>query len=136
MKLRIVLDTNVFVSGILFGGNPGLIIENWGNGKIELAISAAILDEYIRVAEDLARRRKVEITPFIQMLAVKSTIWNPPHFKKQVCTDPDDDKFLECAVFSQTRIIVTGDKALLATSGFKKIDVVTPATFITQYLMA
>jgi putative PIN family toxin of toxin-antitoxin system len=132
--LRIVLDTNVFVSGILFGGHPNRIIKAWGSGKIDLVISPAILDEYVRVAEDLARRKGVDISPFIQMVGIRSTIWNAPRFCDSVCSDSDDDKFLECAVFSQTKIIVTGDRALLATSGFKGISVIAPAVFVKKYL--
>lgn len=72
--MRVILDTNVFVSGILFGGFPGKIVQAWGDEKIRLVVSPEILDEYIRVAEDLARQKNVDITPFIQMLAVSSTI--------------------------------------------------------------
>jgi len=134
--LRIVLDTNVFVSGILFGGFPHKIIEAWGRGKLELVVSPAILEEYQRVAEDLAGRKGVNIAPFIQLLAVKSTIWNPPILKQQVCSDRDDDKFIECAVFSRTTVIVTGDKALLAVDRFGGVAIITPAEFVRRYLAA
>ncbi len=132
--MRIVLDTNVFVSGILFLGSPNRIIRAWEEGQVELVVSPSILDEYMRVSEDLARRKSVDITQFLQMLAVRSTIWNAPIFKRQVCTDPDDDKFLECAIFSKTKIVVTGDNALLDTSGFRGVKVVTPAAFVNNYL--
>lgn len=134
--MRIVLDTNVFVSGILFGGLPHQIIEAWGRGGLELIVSPAILEEYQRVAEDLAATKGVDIAPFIQLLAVKSTIWNPPPIKEQICSDPDDHKFIECAVFSKTALIVTGDKALLAVGRFRGIKIITPAEFVRRYLEA
>jgi uncharacterized protein len=131
--LRIILDTNVFVSGILFGGKPNEIVKAFGAGKLDLVISPAILDEYIRVAEELAHKKGVDITQFIQMVAVRSTIWNAPKLTKTVCTDPDDDKFLECALYSGTKLIISGDKALIATSGYKGIAVITPAEFVKKY---
>lgn len=132
--MRVILDTNVFVSGILFQGTPQRIIKAWGERHIELVVSPAILDEYIRVAEDLAAIKGIDITSFIQMVAVQSTIWNAPKFADQVCTDADDDKFLECAVYSRTRIIVSGDKALLKTSGYRRVQVLTPAEFARKFL--
>ena len=57
-----------------------------------------------------------------------------PALPEQVCTDPDDDKFLACAVASRTKIITSGDKALLKTSGYAGIEVLTPRAFVDKYL--
>lgn len=54
--MRIVLDTNVFVSGIFFSGPPSRILEAWRDGKIELAISPDILSEYQRVGNELSKQ--------------------------------------------------------------------------------
>lgn len=51
-----------------------------------------------------------------------------------VCDDPDDDKFLACAIASGTKIIVSGDKHLLRVSGYQGIEVLKPKTFIDVYL--
>ena len=52
--MRVVLDTNVFVSGVFFSGPPFRILEAWRDGRVQLAITAEILDEYQRVGEELA----------------------------------------------------------------------------------
>jgi predicted nucleic acid-binding protein len=53
---------------------------------------------------------------------------------ERVCSDPDDDKFLACAVASRTKIVVSGDKHLLAVSGFRGIKVVKPRQFVDEHL--
>ena len=53
---------------------------------------------------------------------------------QSVCRDPDDDKFLACAIAGDTKIVVSGDKDLLAVSGFQGIAVLTPRQFVEQYL--
>jgi predicted nucleic acid-binding protein len=55
--VRIVLDTNVLVSGIFFGGLPGRLLDAWADGRLELVLSPAILDEYLRVCERIAESR-------------------------------------------------------------------------------
>lgn len=57
-----------------------------------------------------------------------------PALPEQVCTDADDDKFLACAIGSATKLIVTGDKALLRTSGYQGVIVLKPRDFVDRYL--
>lgn len=96
--MKVILDTNVFISGIFFGGLPLKILQAWRNRKINMAISPEILAEYIRVGELLNRKYPdIDLTPFISLVAVHSEICNPRPLKTQICTDPDDDKFLACA---------------------------------------
>jgi predicted nucleic acid-binding protein len=51
-----------------------------------------------------------------------------------ICEDPDDNKFIECAIAASTKIIVSGDKHLLKISGFKGITVLNPREFLDNYL--
>jgi predicted nucleic acid-binding protein len=53
--MRIVLDTNVFVSGVFFSGPPYDILNAWRDGRVEIVVSPEILEEYVRVGEELAR---------------------------------------------------------------------------------
>jgi uncharacterized protein len=55
-------------------------------------------------------------------------------FSENICIDPDDNKFIECAVASQSKIIVSGDKHLLDISGYKGIEVIKPRRFIDHYI--
>ena len=58
----------------------------------------------------------------------------PRSLTRPICSDPDDDKFLACAVAGKVKHIVTGDKALLATSGYRGITVLTPREFVERFL--
>ena len=91
--------------------------------------------EYIRVGELLNQKYPdIDLSPFISLVAVHSEICNPRPLKIQICTDPDDDKFLACAIRSKTNIIISGDKALLAVSGYREVNVIQPRTFYDLHL--
>ena len=133
--MRVVLDTNVLLSAILFAGTPGRILEAWRNGKVELVIAPDIVDEYVRVAERLEERYdNVEIQPIIALVVQNATLVPATRLPTPVCDDPDDDKFLACARASGTHIVVSGDKKLRATSGHEGIQVLTPRQFVDQFL--
>ncbi len=73
--MRIVLDTNVFVSAVFFGGVPGRILEAWRDGRLQLVLSAAILDEYQRVGQFLgAQFAGVDLEPILALLTVEADI--------------------------------------------------------------
>lgn len=97
--MRVVLDTNVFVSGVFFGGLPGQILEAWRSGRIRPVLSAEIFEEYGRVVDDLkARYSGVDLEPFLTLLAVEGEIVEAPPLAEPVSSDPEDDKFLACAL--------------------------------------
>jgi uncharacterized protein len=73
--VRVVVDTNVFISGVFFGGVPGRILEAWRDGADEFVLSAEILEEYQRVGQELASQyRGVDLEPFLVLLMVGATI--------------------------------------------------------------
>jgi len=93
--VRIVLDTNVLVSAVFFGGVPGRILEAWRDGTVRLVLSAEIFDEYQRVGRILASGFPgVDIDPFLSLLAVEAEVVEAPPLSAPVPADPDDDKFL------------------------------------------
>ena len=133
--MRVILDTNVFVSGIFFTGPSYRILDAWRKGELTLVVSPSILEEYRRVGQELAERFKgVDLTPILELLAVAAEVVETKDLPQPVCTDPDDDKFLACAKASKTKYICTGDKALLKTSGYCGIKVMTPRAFLQKYL--
>ena len=116
--MRVILDTNVFVSGVFFSGSPYEILDAWRHGKLILVVSPEILGEYERVGHELAGEfPNVDLAPALELLALKGEVVKAPPLTERVCSDPDDDKFLACAIAGGTRIISSGDKALLKTSG-------------------
>ena len=133
--MKVILDTNVFASGVFFIGPPHTILHAWQHGRLSLVISPEILEEYRRVLHGLAVDfPAVDPVPPLELVAIHAQMINAPPLVRQVCTDPDDDKFLACAVASQAKIIVTGDKALLRTSGYADIEVLTPKAFLEKHL--
>lgn len=133
--MKVILDTNVLVSGIFFSGVPYDILTAWRDGKINLIVSPEILEEYRRVGEEMENKFPgVEVAPFLELLAIKATMVAARPLIEAVCTDPDDDKFLACAIASKAKLICSGDKALLKTTGYRGIEVLTPRSFADRFL--
>jgi uncharacterized protein len=133
--MKIVLDTNVFVSGIFFSGLPADIIKAWKGSKIQIMTSRPILEEYRRVAQSLAEKFPlINFESIIDLMMIHSEIVDVRDFAVSICKDPDDNKFIECAFAGECRIIVSGDKHLLNVSGYKGITVFKPRNFIETFL--
>ncbi len=133
--MRVVLDTNVFLSGIFFGGLPGRILQAWRDHQLDFVLSAPIFNEYQRASERLAERfGGLEIGPLLLLLAASCEFVDPPPLPRQLCSDPDDDKFLACALAAHCPVIITGDRALLRESGFCGVTILRPREFVTLHL--
>ena len=134
--MKIILDTNVFISGIFFSGPPYQILDAWRDGKVDIVLSEEIFAEYQRVAKELSRQfKEVDISTFLDLITVNAIWVVTPQLPFNVSADPDDDKFLSCALAGKTKIIVSGDKHLLAVSGYRRIEVVKPSSFIDRHLI-
>lgn len=133
--MKIVLDTNVFISGIFFSGPPSQILQAWKNKKLQIILSQDILDEYHRVAESLSSKYpKIDIFQIIALVTVYGQFVDTKELDITICEDPDDNKFIECAIASDTKIIVSGDKHLLKITGYQGITVFKPLEFVDRYL--
>jgi len=133
--MRIVLDTNVLISGIFFAGTPARILTAWSAGRFEMVASIDILTEYRRVVARLLQRfPAVEVQPVLDLIVRECRFVDPVSVPQTACEDPDDIKFLACAVAGRASCIVSGDGALLRASGFEGIEVLTPGAFARRYL--
>lgn len=136
LDLKIVMDTNVFVSGVFFSGPPYQILQAWQAGHFEIVVSQEILDEYKRVGEILAEEHpKVDLNPVLTLFIENAKVYKPVKLKERICEDPDDDKFFACAIASKSKIIISGDKHLLKVSGYDGIEVLKPRDFLDRYLI-
>lgn len=118
--MRVVLDTNVVVSAVFFGGTPGRVLAAWSAGRFVLILSPAILEEYRRVGHELGLRHpdvNAAFEPVLALIAMNATIVDAPALVAPVSADPDDDKFLAAAAAAQAPVIVSGDRDLLEVSG-------------------
>jgi len=135
LDLKVVMDTNVFVSGVFFSGPPYQILNAWQSGKFELVVSQEILEEYRRVGEILGEERPgTDLQPILNFVLEHATLYQSVVLNEPICEDPDDDKFFACALASGSKIIVSGDKHLLKVSGYQGIQVLKPRNFVEQYL--
>jgi putative PIN family toxin of toxin-antitoxin system len=133
--MRIVLDTNVLMSGIFFAGPPASILSAWAEGRLELLATVEILAEYRRVGNRLSKKyASVDIDPVLDMVVRESRILEPFAVPADACDDKDDIKFLACAISGHATCVVSGDRALLRASGHEGIEVVTPRDFLTRFL--
>lgn len=132
-RSRVVLDTNVVLSGIFFGGVPGRILAAWQEDRIELVLSPAILAEYHDAGAELAKRYAAVGEPLdavLSLIAQTASIVDAPPLPNVVSADPADDKFLACALAARVACIVSGDKHLLSVSGWNRVVVVRPRDFV------
>ena len=133
--MKVILDTNVFVSGVFFTGPPYRILEAWRDGKLQLVISEDILEEYRRVGEVLVERfPSIDLRPFLALMTVSAEMSPSKRFAAPLCDDPDDDMFIACALASKCKMIVSGDKHLLKMSEFRGIKVLSPREFVDQHI--
>jgi len=133
--VKVVLDTNVFISGVFFGGPPFLILQAWRDEIIQLVISPEILDEYRRVGEILAEEHPaIDLEPILEFVIQNADVFAASPLSEPVCEDPDDDMFIACAIASKSKMIVSGDKHLLKIADFGGVKILKPRVFVDTYL--
>jgi len=125
--MKVVIDTNVFVSSF-FGGNPRRIVDLWFSGKLILCVSRPILKEYFDVLgrfefdrEDLFRRL---ITSFQEGL--NTLFVDAPKEQSWIKDDPEDNKFIACAISLHAEYIVSGDPHLKRAGRIEEVEIVPP----------
>jgi len=132
--MKVVIDTNIFVSSF-FGGNPRKIIDLWKRGEITLCLSKDILDEYVEVLQRIGLQDEGELEEILSLFAKGFNILfitKTPKIKA-VKDDPDDDKFIECAVALKAEVILTGDRAIEVMREYMGIKILTPQQFLENY---
>ena len=132
--MRIVVDTNVLISGVFFGGFPQKILRASVEGRIRAYASMEILSEYQEIVREMVRRKQGHIDVSILNPLIRSMEIIEPTSKIEICRDPDDDKFINCAKDAQAMYIVSGDKDLLVIRQFEDISIVTAKEFCERYL--
>lgn len=137
--LRVVLDTNVLVSGLAYPASvPGRIITAWRHGSIEVLLSAYILDELRRVLPRLAHRHGLstaEIDDLVDVLSIQAELIEPLQAQDAALRDPDDGPVLgslmAALAVADVDYLITGDKDLLQLAD--RYPIVDPATFWAKH---
>ncbi|MBI5122628.1 putative toxin-antitoxin system toxin component, PIN family [Candidatus Roizmanbacteria bacterium] len=128
INLRVVVDTNVLISGLVWQGNPGKVIKLWQEDKFTLFISPYILAELVNFLDRVnASQKEKEI--IINQFKTKSIRMIPPK-KVKVCRDPKDNEILDLCLTSRADYLISGDKDLLILKFFKNTKILTPQEFL------
>jgi len=128
--MRIVIDSNVFVSSYYYGGNPRLVVERVLNELDELFVSDEILNE---IEEVLNRPKfkgnKSDIEKFMNFLKETANFINPSE-QIDLSRDKKDNKYIECAVVADADFIVSGDIHLLELKEYGKIKILKAKAYL------
>jgi len=132
--IRVVIDTNIFVSSF-FGGNPRKIVDLWKSGQLTLCLSKPIVDEYVAVLQRLGLEDEQELSELLGLFAhgIHALFTAKTPKLNIVEEDPDDDNFIECAVALKAACIISGDKRLLAIGDYMGIGIMTPREFLDTH---
>ena len=129
---RATADSNIWVSGLNWYGKPHELLNLARDGKIELAISDAILDEFSRIlhdklewSDDRLNSMRAEVATFTKRVSSTETL-------DVLKADPDDNRILECAVAAGSDVIVTGDAHLLQLGAYRGIKIMKVGDFLGQ----
>ena len=132
--VRVVIDKNVVVSALLFGGIPGKLLLRWQSGRLQPYLSSSIQAEYLQVlayprfklteAEiDFLNYR--QILPYFEVVAVAEQA-------PVIQADPSDDKFLHCAAAAEADFLVSGDRHLLQLAVYQDIPILSPSALLDK----
>lgn len=128
--IRAVLDTNVWLSGLLWKGAPNSVLRRGTRGLFVVITSQSIIDE---VAEKLVKKFRypdIKTHRLIRFIERTSVMTQPSHRLDVVTRDPTDNKIIECAVAGKADYVVTGDRDLLDIQRYRSIEIITPSTFL------
>ena len=132
--MKIVVDTNVVISGAFFGGYPRRVIEVVAENKISACASTSITDEYTEIVQELIDKKQGKLRANLLDLFIANLEIIEPMTVIQVSRDPDDDKFIECAIDAKALYIVSGDQDLLDIGEYEGIEIITASEFCKRYL--
>lgn len=126
--MKVVLDTNVLISGIFWKGTPHSILKAWAENNFEVVISEKILNEYLAVLRkidtqgDIAQLWALFITQHTQVVNENSIV--------KLSRDADDDKFINAAITARADYLVSGDEDLLSLRDKSPVIIISPRNFL------
>jgi len=130
--LRVVLDTNVLVSALLFKRKLAGLMEEWKRGRFILLFSRETFDEFLKVlsypkfelfSEEIKGITELEVLPYAEVVEATEGSFG--------CRDPEDGKFLSCVLSGGADFLVTGDEDLLILrEEISDVRIVSPGNFL------
>ena len=133
--MRIIIDTNILISGLYFHGLPKKLLSEIDLEKFNLCVNDEIILEYIDKIDNKFSKSKYILDKDLR----KKIFGSFEKFDKvsdlKICRDPKDDKFINCAIDAKAIYIVSGDNDLLTIKNFEGIEIVTAREFYNKYLI-
>ena len=132
---RVVLDTNVLISALLFNGHLSKIVLLWQKGRVTPIISKETFEELRNVLdypkfslsqEEINSIIENEILPYFEIAEITENL-------KGVCRDPGDDKFISCALSASASYILSGDKDLSDLKRYKSVKIIKASDFLKMF---
>ncbi len=132
--MKIVIDTNVLISGVFFGGFPRKILSSIVDRMFTACATVEIIDEYKEIVQEMIDRKHGHMNTDILAPLIRTLEIIEPVSDVKISRDPDDDKFINCAKDAHALYIVSGDKDLLVLRQFENIQIITAKEFCEKYL--
>jgi len=135
--MRVVADTNIVVSGLMWRGNPRKILDAARAGDLILVTTGTLLAEL----EDVLGREKfaerlasagVTVRDLVLGYAALASVTEPAEIEPVILEDPDDDAVIACAIAGRCEVIVSGDSHLLNLERFQNIRILTAAELVAE----
>lgn len=132
--MKAVIDTNVFISSFIGNGPPHQIVQRWVRGGFDLCLTNEIIDEYVEILCRAGLENEPEVKEVLRLIKGRGNIVfsSKPVKCVVVKDDPDDDKFISCAVSCEAPIIVSGDSHLLTIGRYVDIDIIKARAFLNM----
>jgi putative PIN family toxin of toxin-antitoxin system len=130
IALRIVLDTNVLISGLFYSGPPRLIIEQILSGKHRFYTSMDLLAELDCVLKLKFQNSQAAAADTLEAIKRIARLTIPKYEINAIQDDPDDNRVLECALSAEADVIISGDKHLLKLKKFRDVLILNPQEFL------
>ena len=135
--MRVVVDTNVLIAGVLWNGTPHRIIELAEEGRITLCASPAMLAEFERVLQrrkfqSRLRLRRTSVEGIMTLLVPLVELYLPSTAQGSVPRDPTDEMFIACALSADAQFLISGDDDLLNLKTYGHIRIVNPVEFLRE----
>ncbi len=129
---KVVVDTNIFISGLLFGGNPEIILKAWSRNEFILCVSPELQSEIINKLQTKLKSTQAFINNLLFDLNEHAEQFLPQE-KVSLLRDPKDNFLLELALEAKADYLISGDKDVLAMKEYKDTGIVSAAQFLNRY---
>lgn len=127
--MKVVIDTNIFVSGIFWSGTPHDLLKLWIAGTFQIIFTQETLNECFRVLKEIGKNKDSSLADEWILFIAKKCLIVEKSCNYKICRDKDDDQFINCAISGKADFIISGDKDLTDLVEVRGINIIKPKQF-------